>query len=253
MPVFVSVTGEFWGGDNKECADDGSEEQGDDEAVDDGDYGEYWTMNAVLMGDGAKVGLNNLVDGVWYGTAGEPADASSYWPAECDTITMPSFGGWLVESRALPVGATERGQVFASFRVGHNKCNLCNKSGQLLQAVLGYCSSNPGLALVTAGRGCREVHGSLQRWYISGSKAPFVSTKHLDCAMESPIYGILALRGAFVAMSALEKVKTSHVHLQNLKEISPFIFRWVLVWPLADRPIESCCITIVSTPRQNGH
>lgn len=67
----------------------------DDEAVDDRDNGEDWAENAVLMDDGARVGPHTFVEGVWYGTAGESADVSSYWLVKCDTTTMPSSGvGW---------------------------------------------------------------------------------------------------------------------------------------------------------------
>lgn len=52
-----------------------------------------------------------------------------------------------------------------------------------------------------------------------------MSTKQLDCAMESTINGIFSLRGAHVVMSAFEKLKNSHVHLPNLKQIFHFIFQ----------------------------
>lgn len=106
-------------GPNKECADGGGEERGDDEAVDFWDNGEDWGVNEVFMGDGAKVGPHTLIDDVWYSMAGEPADASSHWQMELDTVTISSFGVRLVAFRAVSVGGNRRRQVVAPFRVDH--------------------------------------------------------------------------------------------------------------------------------------
>lgn len=112
--------GPVFGGSKGECGD-GGEERGKDEAVFDRDEGGDWGVNAVIVGDDAKIGPYTLVGGMWYVSKGEPADASSYWTVERENITMPSFNGRLVEVRAVPVGATNRGQVVAPFRVEYTE------------------------------------------------------------------------------------------------------------------------------------
>lgn len=122
-----------------------------------------WGVKAVMVGNGETVGSHNFFSGVRYATAGRPADVASYWPVQKSSITMPCFGGRLVEFSAVRVGTEGQGRDIPPFRLDHNKYNLQSRSDHLLRETLGYCVSNPAVALVTAGPGARVANTGLER------------------------------------------------------------------------------------------
>lgn len=178
-----------------------------------------YSIDAIVLGNGAEVAGRKLLKGRWYASSAEVRNPQTYFEIDIESF---SFDVIRAGDRTgyptidLAADSTDPPNVFwcesiSSKRQSTRACEMTLK-------LKTFCQENPGLGVFLGGVGERETNGELKSYWIQSIRT-LAAAKDFWCVPNAIAHGILRVCGYEVALRSLAGLAKFNRKFKSFKPI----------------------------------